>query len=93
MALKKEIETYRRQLPELLANKGKYVVIHGDEVVGIRESLEEALRLGYERFLTEPFLAREIRESEPILFSSRSLRPCPSQTELSFPSTEQLSNS
>lgn len=85
MALEKEIETYRRQLPELLANKGKYVVIHGDEVVGIREHLDEALRLGYERFLSEPFLVREIQETEPILFSSRSLRPCPSPTEQSSP--------
>ena len=93
MALEIEIATYQQKLPELLSSKGKYVVIHGEEVIGIRDNLEEALRLGYERFLKEPFLARQIRETEPVLFSSRSLRPCPSPTEPSSPSTEQPLNS
>ena len=92
MTLEREIETYRRRLPELLADKGKYVVIHDDEIVGIRSSLDEALRLGHERFLTDPFLAREIRETEPILFSSRSLRPCPSPTEQSPPTARPLNS-
>jgi hypothetical protein len=77
MALEREIETYRHKLPELLANKGKFVVIHGEEVIGIFDGLEDALTAGYERFLDEPFLVREIREEEPILYTSRSLRPCP----------------
>lgn len=93
MSLERELETYRRKLSELLADKGKYVVIRGDEVLGIRENLEEALSLGYERSLTEPFLARKIQETEPIFFSSRSLRSCPFPTEQSPPSTEQPSNS
>lgn len=93
MSLERELETYRRKLPELLADEGKYVVIHGDEVLGVRENLTEALDLGHERFITEPFLARKIQEKEPILFSSRSLRSCPLPTEQSTPSTEQPSNS
>jgi hypothetical protein len=78
MVLEREIETYRRKLPELLAHKGKYVVIHGDELAGTFDGFEDALRLGYERFGNEPFLVREIRETEKVLFSSRSIRPCPS---------------
>jgi hypothetical protein len=78
MVLEREIETYRGKLPELLAHKGKYVVIHGDEVAGTFDGFEDALRHGYERFGNEPFLVREIRDTEKVLFSSRSIRPCPS---------------
>jgi hypothetical protein len=77
MALEKEIETYRRKLPELLAQKGKYVVIHHDEVVGIFDGFDDALRAGYERFPDEAFLVRQISDTERILSTSRSLRPCP----------------
>jgi hypothetical protein len=78
MALEREIETYRRKLPELLAHKGKYVVIHGEDILGTFDGLDDALRAGYGRTLTEPFLLRRIAEEEPILVSSRNLRPCPS---------------
>jgi hypothetical protein len=78
MALEREIETYRRKLPELLADKGKFVVIHGEELIGIFDGLGDALRAGYERFLDEAFLVREIREEEQILYTSRNLQPCPS---------------
>jgi hypothetical protein len=76
MSLKQEIETYRRKLPELLANEGKYVVIHGDEIAGICETHADALAIGYERYGDQPFLVRQIREKEPILVLTRSLRPC-----------------
>ncbi len=85
MALEREIETYRHKLSELLANEGKYVVIRGEEVLGVRDNLDEALRLGYDTSTTEPFLARRISKTEPVLFSSRSLRPCPSSAEPSAP--------
>ena len=93
MALEKEIETYTRKLPELLRDKGKFVVIHGEEVVGIRDSFKDALALGYERFLRESFLVREIQETEPVLISSRSLRPCPLPTESSSPTEGRPLNS
>jgi len=31
MALEKELETYNQKLVELLANEGKFVLIHGDQ--------------------------------------------------------------
>src|SRR4051794_2077802 len=77
MALEREIETYRRKLSGLLAEKGKYVVIHGEDIVGTFDGLDDAMRAGYARTLTEPFLVRRIAEDEPILVSSRNLRPCP----------------
>jgi hypothetical protein len=30
MALEKELQTFQRELPNLLANEGKFVVISGD---------------------------------------------------------------
>ena len=32
MALEKEIETYRRELPNLLGNEGKFVVVENDKI-------------------------------------------------------------
>jgi hypothetical protein len=77
MALEREIETYRRKLPELLVQKGKYVVIHHDEVVGTFDGLEDALRAGYERFNDEAFLVRQINDTEKVLVTSKGIRPCP----------------
>jgi hypothetical protein len=77
MSLEREIETYRRKLPELLASKGKYVVIHGEEVAGVYDGYEDALTVGYERYGDKPFLVRKISETEKVIHSSRSLRPCP----------------
>src|SRR5438094_182914 len=73
MALEQEIETYRRKLPELLAHKGKYVVIHQDEVVGTFDGFEDALTAGYERFPNEAFLVRQISDTEKVLVTSRSI--------------------
>lgn len=77
MTLEREVETYRRKLPELLAHKGKFVVIHGEDVIGIFDGFEDALRAGYERCGDDAFLVRQIRETERVLFFSRSFRQCP----------------
>lgn len=77
MALEREIETYRRKLAELLADKGKYVVIHGEEIAGVFDGYEDALSVGYDRYGSAAFLVRRISETERVLHSSRRLRPCP----------------
>src|SRR5947209_13092637 len=81
MSLEREIETYRLKLPELLAHKGKYVVIYGEEILGTFDGLGDAMRAGYHRTLEEPFLVRRIAEEEPVLVSTRNLRPCPSSQD------------
>ena len=78
MSLERELDTYRQNLPELLADSGKFVLIHGRDVVGTFGTLDEALSAGYDRTLTEPFLVRQISGSEPMLTCSRRIRPCPS---------------
>lgn len=64
MVLDREMETYRRELPRLLADEGKYVLIHGDDVAGIFATDEEAVEAGDERFGLEPFLVHRIARVE-----------------------------
>jgi len=78
MPLEREIATYHRNLRELLADEGKFVVIHGDEVAGMRDTVDDALQLGYDRFLSEQFLVRQISQHEKVMTFPRSIRPCPS---------------
>src|SRR5262245_24440078 len=60
MALEEEQATYLAKLTELLADEGKFVLVHGPSIVGIYTTSEEAMREGYERFKREPFLVRKI---------------------------------
>jgi len=78
MALEKEIETYNRELPGLLAQQGKFVVIHEDKVIGVFVSYEDALKLGYEKCGLNPFLVKKIQAVEQVQFFSRDLEfSCP----------------
>lgn len=77
MTLEREVATYRRHHAELLANEGQFVLVHGDEVLGVFNTLSDALREGYERFRDEPFLARQITAQEKVVTFSRSIRPWP----------------
>lgn len=77
MALEREMETYNRRLSELMAgHAGKFVVIHLDDVIGFADTLEEAVALGYDRFISEAFLARQVKDVEEVYFIRRSLKPC-----------------
>ncbi len=78
MALEKELETYRLHQAQLLAEEGKFVVIHGESVLGTFSSYEDALKAGYEKCKLEPFLVKKIQAAEPINFISRNLNlACP----------------
>src|SRR5262249_1330330 len=44
MPLEKELATYKEKLPELLAEEGKFVLIHGDTVVATYSSYEDAVK-------------------------------------------------
>jgi hypothetical protein len=68
MRLDREIATYRKQLPELLAHEGKFVVIHGEDVGGIFDSMNDALHFAYGTYGDDLFLAREIRETDPVYY-------------------------
>jgi hypothetical protein len=73
MALEIEVATYNAKLPELLANEGKYVLIHADAVVDVYGTYEDAIKEGYARFRLSPFLVKQIQSVEQIHFISRFL--------------------
>jgi len=73
MALEKEIETYNRELPNLLAEQGKFVVICGDKLIGTFGSYEDALKCGYDKCGLEPFLVKKVQAVEQVQFFSREL--------------------
>jgi hypothetical protein len=76
VALEKELETYNNKLPELKQFEGKFVLIHGDEVVDTFASYEDAIKEGYKKFKLEPFLVKQIHSVEQAQFISRFVTPC-----------------
>jgi hypothetical protein len=78
MALEKELSVYEANLPELLANEGKYVLIAGEQISGPFDTYEDALAVGYEKYGLIPFLVKQISHFEPIYYFSRDLSACPS---------------
>jgi hypothetical protein len=78
MALEQELQTYKAKLPELKASEGKFVLIHGDELVDVFGTYEDAIKEGYSRFKLEPFLVKQIHSIEQVQFISRLVDPCTS---------------
>jgi hypothetical protein len=76
MALERELETYRQNLPGLLDNEGKYVLVQGDQVVDVFGTYEDALKQGYAKFGLTPFLVKQIQSVEQVYFISRFSKPC-----------------
>jgi len=77
MALEREVETYKRKLPELKEQEGKFALIHEDEVVGVFDTYEDALAVGYKQFNLTPFLVKQIQTIEQVQFVTRLLdSPC-----------------
>jgi hypothetical protein len=73
MALEKEIATYQAKLPELTQHQGKFVLIHGDQIIDTFSTYDDALKEGYKRFQLEPFLVKQILSVEPIFCFTRPL--------------------
>ncbi|MDA8079986.1 MAG: hypothetical protein M0Z79_13755 [Nitrospiraceae bacterium] len=77
MALEKELETFRKKLPELKQHEGKYALIHDAEVIDTFVSYEDAIKAGYNKFgLDEPFLVKQIKSFEAVQFISRFAHFC-----------------
>jgi ABC-type tungstate transport system permease subunit len=72
-SLETELKTYEEQKHNLLADEGKYVVIHGKDVLGVYATYEDALKVGYEKCKLEPFLVKKIQAVEPVNFVSRDI--------------------
>lgn len=75
-ALEKEIETYNRILPQLLPKQGKFVLIKGNDQIGIFDTYQDALTAGYKQFQLEPFLVKQISAAEQIASFTRAISVC-----------------
>lgn len=51
----------------LASHEGQWVVIHRDQILGVRPEYEEALRLGYEKAGYVDLMVHRIQAEEPIL--------------------------
>ena len=68
MELETEYQTFLRELPTLLRNEGKFVLIRGREVCDTFDTFEAGLKAGYERFgFRGGFMVKEIRAEEEIV--------------------------
>ena len=62
-----EKKAYENALPDLLKEEGKFALVKGENVVGVYESYEDALKVGYEKFGLESFFIKRIQQiEEPI---------------------------
>ncbi len=75
MVLEKELAVYRRELPNLMAHAGKYVVIHEDHLAGTWETYQDALQEGYRLFQLKPFLVKQIQAVEFVHYTTRDVTP------------------
>lgn len=75
MALETELATYKAKLDELKALAGKFVLIHGTEVVDTFSAYDDALKAGYAKFGLAPFLVKRIEAVEQSHFVSRFVTP------------------
>jgi hypothetical protein len=74
--LEKELATYNEKLPELLANAGKFVLIHGSDVVDYFDTYRDAMKAGYKAFGLDSFFVKRIEPLGSAIFFSRDIRPC-----------------
>lgn len=73
MPLERERATYARELDALLAQAGKFAVIHGDGVAGVYDTYSDALQVGYDKFGLSPFMVKQIERFEHAHFFTRDL--------------------
>ena len=60
-----ELTSYRDNLETLLQDRGKYVVIKGNEIVGVYRTQSSAMKAAL-RFAPGPVLVEKIVEEEPV---------------------------
>ena len=60
-----ELQTYERNRESLLGSaQGKFVLIKGDQIVGVYESKMDAINQGYRQLGHVPFLVKQVLKIE-----------------------------
>ena len=73
-----ELKTYEANKQKLLLDEGKFVLIHGKDILGVYETYQDALKVGYEKCKLEPFLVKQIQAVEQVHYFTRDLAAeCP----------------
>lgn len=72
--LEKELATYASRRAEFANEEGRYVVIAGEQVIGIYDTYQDALSSGYKSVKLEPFLVKQISSIEGVANFSRHLK-------------------
>lgn len=64
-----EREIYRREVARLIAegHEGKWLLIKGEEIIGLFDTKEQALEVRAERFFGQPVMVQQILTREPVL--------------------------
>ena len=70
MDFQKELETYRKALPNWVEEEGRWTLILGDEIAGVFDTFAEAVDHGYEKYGLAPFMVKPIHQVEPVYFMS-----------------------
>jgi hypothetical protein len=73
--LKTELKTYEENFTALVAaHEGKFVLVHGDRVIGAFDSQLDAITAGYRQLGNVPFLVKQVlRVETPMSFVSNLL--------------------
>ena len=67
--LDRELDTFRRELPNLLAdpaNRGQFARSGARAVAGVYPTFDAVLAAGYDRFGLDPFLVKEVTENREV---------------------------
>jgi hypothetical protein len=69
----REWSLYRREVERLLAegHENRWLLIKGDEIIGIWDTEEEARAVALQKYLMEPCLIQQVRRREPVVRMSR----------------------
>jgi len=65
-SLRDELETFEKKKRELLANsRGKFVLIKDKQTLGVFETETDAINQGLRKFKNNPFLVKQVLDTEP----------------------------
>jgi hypothetical protein len=83
----REWNLYRREVGRLLAegHEGRWVLIKGEEIIGLWDSEEEASAVAYRKYLMQHCLIHQVRSREPIVRTSPRFWGCPGSSSLWTP--------
>lgn len=76
VGLEKELATYKRLLPTLHDQEGRFALIAGENLLGTFDTYSDALDEGYRENGLKPFLVKRISSVEIISYFTRDYRSC-----------------